>query len=137
MAKPYITVRNLHKSYKNPAGANKVLTGIDLEISSGDFVAIVGASGIGKTTLLNMLTGVDSPNEGTITIGDQDISDTGEALTKWRARNIGIVFQLFQLLPTLTVAENVAFPMDFTNTHPADQRLQIAINLLGKMMWPC
>lgn len=132
MAVPYVTVRNLHKAYETPAGPLPVLKGIDLDINQGDFVAIVGASGVGKTTLLNMLTAVDKPSDGEIIIGDRIITDDRESRTKWRAKNIGIVFQLFQLLPTLSVVENVVFPMDFTGTHPRGKRRQMALDLLDK-----
>lgn len=132
MPKPYVTIRNLHKAYTTPAGSLAVLRGIDLDINQGDFVAIVGASGVGKTTLLNMLTAVDAPDEGEIVIGDRSVTDTSASRTKWRAKNIGIVFQLFQLLPTLSVAENVVFPMDFTNTHKRGERQAIALDLLDQ-----
>jgi len=132
MAVPYITVRNLHKSYDTPAGKLPVLRGIDLDINKGDFVAIVGGSGVGKTTLLNMLTAVDDPNDGEIVINGRIVTDHRTSRTKWRARNIGIVFQLFQLLPTLSVVENVIFPMDFTGTHARNDRHNIALDLLGQ-----
>lgn len=132
MSQPYVTIRNLHKAYTTPAGSLPVLRDIDLDIHQGDFVAIVGASGVGKTTLLNMLTGVDAPNSGEIVIGDRSVTDTSTSRTKWRAKNIGIVFQLFQLLPTLSVVENVVFPMDFTNTHKRSERHSIAIDLLDQ-----
>lgn len=132
MHKPYITVRNLHKAYETLAGSQPVLTGMDFDIHQGDFVAIVGASGVGKTTLLNMLTGVDAPSTGEVVIGDRVITDTRTSQTKWRAKNIGIVFQLFQLLPTLSVAENIVFPMDFTRTHSRADRRAIALELLDR-----
>lgn len=132
MSQPFVTVRNLHKAYQTPAGSLTVLRGIDLEINKGDFVAIVGASGVGKTTLLNMLTAVDAPDDGQIVIGERSVTDTSSSRTKWRAKTIGIVFQMFQLLPTLTVAENVVFPMDFTNTHKRSERHSIALELLDR-----
>ncbi|GAB4530381.1 MAG: ABC transporter ATP-binding protein [Anaerolineae bacterium] len=132
MPKPYVTIRNLHKAYTTPAGSLAVLGGIDLDINQGEFVAIVGASGVGKTTLLNMLTAVDTPDSGEIIIGERSVTDTSTSQTKWRAKNIGIVFQMFQLLPTLSVAENVVFPMDFTGTHKRSERHAIALNLLDQ-----
>jgi putative ABC transport system ATP-binding protein len=132
MSKPHVTIRNLHKAYESPAGSLPVLQGIDLDLHRGEFAAIVGASGVGKTTLLNMLTAVDAPDKGEIVIGERAVTDTGSSRTKWRAKNIGIVFQLFQLLPTLSVAENVVFPMDFTNTHKRSERHAIALDLLDQ-----
>lgn len=132
MAVPYITVRNLYKSYNTPAGELPVLRGIDMDINKGDFVAIVGGSGVGKTTLLNMLTAVDNPNDGEIVVSGRIVTDHRTSRTKWRARNIGIVFQLFQLLPTLSVVENVIFPMDFTGTHARKDRHSIALDLLDQ-----
>lgn len=130
---PFIEITNLVKNYDTPAGPHNVLSGIDLSINAGDFIAIVGPSGSGKTTLLNMITGVDTPTKGHIRIGEVDITAAQpQQLTKWRAKNIGIVFQLFQLLPTLTAAENVMFPMDFTNTHPRAQRRQEALRILNR-----
>ena len=91
---------------------------IDLEIDRGDFIALVGPSGGGETTFLNMITGVDRPTSGMVVVDGVDVSTTSESrLTCWRARNIGIVFQFFQLLPTLTVLENVTMPMDFARVH--------------------
>ena len=88
-----------------------MLRGIDLELKRGDFVALVGSSGGGKTTFLNMITGVDKPSSGLVFVDGVDIANTSERkLTRWRGRNVGIVFQFFQLLPTLTVVENVMMP---------------------------
>lgn len=131
MAEPFITVRDLVKTYPTPAGPLNVLRGINLDISKGDFVALVGPSGSGKTTFLNMLTGIDTPSSGSITVGDREITRrNGHRLTKWRAQHIGIVFQFFQLLPTLSVAANVMAPMDFANVWKSDERLARALQLL-------
>ncbi len=133
MSEPFIKINNLVKNYDTPAGSLNVLKDVNFEAKQGDFIAIVGPSGIGKTTLLNMLTGVDKPTEGMVQIGEVNVSNASERqLTKWRASNIGIVFQQFQLLPTLSVAENVMFPMDFTNTHPTPERREIAESILGQ-----
>jgi putative ABC transport system ATP-binding protein len=133
MPEPFIKVRNLVKTYETPAGPTNVLRGIDLEIQKGDFVSILGPSGSGKTTFLNMLTAVDEPTSGEILVGDVEITSVPQRkLTKWRARNVGIVFQFFQLLPTLTVAENVMAPMDFANVYKPSDRRKIALDLLDR-----
>jgi len=133
MAEPFIQVSNLVKTFDTPAGPLNVLRGIDLEIHRGDFVAIVGPSGSGKTTFLNMLTAVDTPTSGEIVIGGVPITQIPQRkLTKWRARNVGIVFQFFQLLPTLTVLENVMAPMDFANVWKPRERKDIALRLLDR-----
>lgn len=133
MAEPFIQIRNLVKTFDTPAGPLNVLRGIDLDIHKGDFVALVGPSGSGKTTFLNMLTAVDAPTSGDVTIGGVPITQAPQRkLTKWRARNIGIVFQFFQLLPTLTVAENVMAPMDFAGVWKPGERRDVALKLLDR-----
>jgi putative ABC transport system ATP-binding protein len=131
MAEPFITVRNLVKTYDTPAGPHNVLRGINLDIQRGDFVALIGPSGSGKSTFLNMLTAIDAPTSGEISIDGTNITRTRPGkLTKWRARNIGIVYQFFQLLPTLSVANNVVAPMDFANVWKANERRNQALALL-------
>ena len=121
------------KTYKTPAGPLNVLRGLDLELEKGDFVALVGPSGGGKTTFLNMLTGVDKPTSGMVFVDGVDVANTSERkLTRWRGRNVGIVFQFFQLLPTLTVVENVMMPMDFCNVHKPKERRDKAMSLLER-----
>lgn len=133
MAEPFIQLRNLVKTFDTPAGPLNVLRGIDLDIHKGDFVALVGPSGSGKTTFLNMLTAVDTPTSGEITVDGVPITQVPQRrLTKWRARNIGIVFQFFQLLPTLTVAENVIAPMDFAGVWKPRERRDVALKLLDR-----
>ncbi|GAB4407495.1 MAG: ABC transporter ATP-binding protein [Anaerolineae bacterium] len=133
MAEPFIQVSNLVKTFDTPAGPLNVLRGIDLQVHRGDFVAIVGPSGSGKTTFLNMLTAVDTPTSGEVVIGGVPITQIPQRkLTKWRARNVGIVFQFFQLLPTLTVLENVMAPMDFANVWKPRERKEIALKLLDR-----
>ncbi len=133
MPEPLIQITNLVKTYDTPAGPLGVLQGIDLEIGRGDFVALVGPSGGGKTTFLNMITGVDRPTSGMVSVDGVDVSNTSERkLTRWRARNIGIVFQFFQLLPTMTVLENVIMPMDFAGVHPKRDRRDKAMALLER-----
>ncbi len=129
----FIECRNLVKTYETPAGPLNVLRGIDIQINQGDFVALLGPSGSGKTTFLNMLTGVDTPTTGEVSVGDKNITkERQSALTKWRARNVGIIFQFFQLLPTLTVVENVMAPMDFANVWKPSERRKRALDLLDR-----
>jgi putative ABC transport system ATP-binding protein len=133
MALPFIQISNLSKSYETPAGPLCVLGGINLEISKGDFIALVGPSGGGKTTFLNMLTGVDRPTAGDVIVDGIDVSHTNERkLTRWRGRKVGIVFQFFRLLPTMTVLENVVAPMDFCNVHKQSERKEKALALLER-----
>ena len=133
MPEPFIQISNLVKTYETPAGPLNVLREINLEIGKGGFVALVGPSGGGKTTFLNMITGVDKPTSGTVFVGGVDVANTSERkLTSWRGRNIGIVFQFFQLLPTLTVLENVMMPMDFGNVHRPQERRDKAMALLER-----
>lgn len=133
MSEPFIQIRNLVKTFDTPAGPLNVLRGIDLDIQKGDFIALVGPSGSGKTTFLNMLTAVDSPTSGDIMVDGVSITQASQRrLTKWRARNIGIVFQFFQLLPTLTVAENVVAPMDFAGVWKPRERQDVAVKLLDR-----
>jgi putative ABC transport system ATP-binding protein len=134
MNEPYIRIRNLVKHYETPNGSLSVLQGIDLDINKGDFVAIVGPSGAGKTTLLNMITAIDNPTGGEVAIGDIPVTRTPQQkLTKWRARNMGIVFQFFQLLPTISVLHNVMFPMDYANVHTPSQRRDQASSWLARL----
>lgn len=130
MAEPFIQVHDLVKTFDTPAGPLNVLRGISLEIPKGTFATIVGPSGSGKTTFLNMLTAVDAPTSGEIIVGGVPVTQVPQRkLTKWRARNIGIVFQFFQLLPTLTVLENVMMPMHYVGSYKG-QRRQRAMELL-------
>jgi putative ABC transport system ATP-binding protein len=133
MPEPFIKTSSLVKTYDTPVGPLKVLRGIDLELRKGSFVALVGPSGVGKTTFLNMLTGIDKPTSGTVFVGGMDVTNDSESkLTRWRGRNIGIVFQFSQLLPTLTVLENVVMPMDFCNVHKREERRDRAMALLRR-----
>ncbi|HML20572.1 MAG TPA: ABC transporter ATP-binding protein [Aggregatilinea sp.] len=134
MNSPFVTCRNLVKNYETPTGSLEVLKGVNLEIQSGDFVAIIGPSGAGKTTLLNMITGVDKSTGGEVVVGDRRVTDTPQPqLVKWRAQTIGIVFQFFQLLPTISVADNIVFPMDYANVHKPAQRRDYALSLLARL----
>jgi len=129
-----ISMQRISKTYETPAGSFRALKNIDLDIATGEFVAIVGKSGSGKSTLLNMIGGIDRPTSGALTIGGTSIADLDHnEIASWRGRNIGFVFQFFQLLPTLTVAENVMLPMDFCGTMPRGQRRARAMQLLDRV----
>jgi putative ABC transport system ATP-binding protein len=132
-----ITMQRITKTYETPAGSFKALRDVDLQIAAGEFVAIVGKSGSGKSTLLNMIGGIDRPSSGVLTIGGSSIGSlTHNQLAAWRGRSIGFVFQFFQLLPTLTVAENVMLPMDFCGTLPPNARRPRAEQLLARVGVP-
>jgi ABC-type lipoprotein export system ATPase subunit len=129
--KPAIVLRNVEKVYENAAGKFVALKSINLQLNYGQFISIVGKSGCGKSTLLNMITGIDHPTAGDVIIGDEHIykmSESKRAL--WRGRNMGVVFQFFQLLPTLTLLENTMLPMDFCNLYPFYERPERAMELL-------
>ncbi len=133
-AEPLITLQNVVKTYTTPAGSFRALRGIDLQIQKGEFVTVVGKSGSGKSTLLNMLTGIDRPTSGEVIVGQAPIHQLGEGKTaRWRGRNVGIVFQFFQLLPTLTVVENIMLSMDFGKAFPVRERKPRALRLLDQV----
>ena len=126
-----ISLNQVSKTYQTPAGKFAALKQIDLEVKPGEFVGIVGKSGSGKSTLLNMVAGIDRPSSGSVAVAGTEIQDLSEnKLAVWRGRNVGFVFQFFQLLPTLTVAENVILPMDFSGTVPFRERRKRAVALL-------
>lgn len=126
-----IEMRNIIKVYKNAAGGFTALNGIDLAIDRGEFVGVIGKSGSGKSTLINMIAGIDRPTSGEVIVGDTAVHKLSEnAMARWRGRNLGIVFQFFQLLPTLSVIENIMLPMDFCHTYPLRQRKKRAMELL-------
>jgi putative ABC transport system ATP-binding protein len=132
-----IASRGLTKTYQTPAGSFPALRGVDLDVARGEFVAIVGRSGSGKSTLLNLMAGLDRPTEGTLRVGDQSIHELqNHRLAAWRGRSVGVVFQFFQLLPTLTVLENVMLPMDFAGAYSATERRRRAIELLERVEVP-
>jgi ABC-type lipoprotein export system ATPase subunit len=130
-----IDMHGIVKVFKNAAGEFTVLKGIDLTINRGEFVSIVGKSGSGKSTLLNMITGIDHPTRGKMVIGGTDIYTgvTESQRSKWRGRNLGIVFQFFQLLPMLTLVENVMLAMDFADMYDFDERPGRAMDLLKRV----
>jgi putative ABC transport system ATP-binding protein len=125
-----IVLKELNKRY----GAFTALRGVGLEVQAGEFVAVVGKSGSGKSTLLNLIAGIDSASAGEVWVGGSAVHTMNETqLASWRGRNMGVVFQFFQLLPTLTAAENVMLPMDFCDTWPAHERRPRALALLERL----
>ena len=129
-----IALHRVNKTYETPAGKFAALKDIDLEIEPGQFVGIVGKSGSGKSTLLNMVAGIDRPSAGSVAVAGTEIQSLSEnKLASWRGRNIGFVFQFFQLLPTLTAAENVMLPMDFAKSIPLRERRKRAVALLERV----
>ncbi|MFN2118771.1 MAG: ABC transporter ATP-binding protein, partial [Anaerolineales bacterium] len=126
-----IQLRDVHKSYKTAVGDYPALRGIDLDIQAGEFVSVIGKSGSGKTTLINMITGIDRPTSGEVWVNQTAVHTLSEsAMARWRGKNLGIVFQFFQLLPIISVVENVMLPMDFCRTYPLREREPRALHLL-------
>lgn len=129
-----IQLEGITKVYRTKGGETPALNSINLEIGTGEYVAIVGRSGSGKSTLLNLISGIDHPTEGTIKIEGELISRMNESqLASWRGRNIGIVFQFFQLIPTLTILENLRLAMEFVNVIPKAERKARAMKLLQEV----
>jgi ABC-type lipoprotein export system ATPase subunit len=126
-----IRLHSVIKTFKNAAGEFTVLKGLDLTLRKGEFVAIVGKSGSGKSTLLNMITGIDHPTSGQVVINGTDLYTMTESQRAlWRGKNLGIVFQFFQLLPMLSLLENVMLPMDYVGLYDFDDRPKHALELL-------
>ncbi len=129
--KPAIVLRGVHKTYENAAGRFVALHNVDLQLNYGQFVSVVGKSGSGKSTLLNMITGIDHPTSGEVIVGDKHIYRLSESQrARWRGRQIGVVFQFFQLLPMLTLLENTMLPMDYCDVFPFNERPERALELL-------
>ena len=129
-----VEIRKLSKVYERGKEKIEVLHHVDLDIEKGDFLALMGPSGSGKTTLLNLIGGLDSPTEGTLTIAGRRIDDLGEgALAKWRAANVGFVFQFYNLLPMLSARRNVELPLLLTRLGAAQRKRNagIALDLVG------
>ncbi len=129
-----IELSGVTKAYDVAAGKFLALKDVDMQVDEGEFVAVVGKSGSGKSTLINMITGIDNPTSGEVFVASTPVHALNqEQLAVWRGKNVGIVFQFFQLLPTLTVAENVVLPMDFCNMYSSRERRERAIALLDKV----
>jgi putative ABC transport system ATP-binding protein len=129
-----IEVIDVVKAYPLSAGEVTAIDRLSLQIADGEFVAVVGRSGSGKTTLLNLLAGIDRPTSGTVRVAGADLGSLSESdLAGWRGSSVGLVFQFFQLLPTLTVVENVMLPMDFARKIPVGERRDRAQRLLVRV----
>jgi putative ABC transport system ATP-binding protein len=129
-----INLRDVAKTYKTGAGEVTVLEDVTMSVQKGEFVGVVGPSGSGKSTLLNMITGIDRPSRGEVLVDGQAVHKLSQnQLARWRGRSVGVVFQFFQLLPTLTVLENVILPMDFCGVYGRRQRRRRALHLLEQV----
>jgi ABC-type lipoprotein export system ATPase subunit len=128
---PAIVLRDVDKVYENAAGEFVALKAVNMQLDYGQFISIVGKSGCGKSTLLNMITGIDHPTGGEVIVGNQHIYEMNKSdLALWRGKNMGVVFQFFQLLPTLTLLENTILPMDYCKVYPFNERPERAMELL-------
>lgn len=126
-----VDLRDVHKYYKTAIGDFRALNSVDLQIQAGEFVSVIGKSGSGKSTLLNMITGIDRPTTGEVYVNGTAVHELNEnKMARWRGKNLGIVFQFFQLLPTISVIENIMLPMDFCRTYPMREREKRALSLL-------
>jgi len=131
---PAIELRSTAKVYPTPQGAFHALSGVSLTIDAGELVAVIGRSGSGKSTLIHLIAGIDRPTSGEVWVGGCAVHALRErALAAWRGRHVGIVFQFFQLLPTLTVLENTMLPLDFTGALPPARARERALQLLARV----
>ncbi len=130
---PLVRVMDVHKSYTVGDMQIPVLQGVSFDVNPGEFVAIVGPSGNGKSTLLNMITGIDHPTAGQVIVNGQAVHTMSEnQLAAWRGRDLGVVFQFFQLLPALSLLQNIILPMDFVQRWPKAERKERAMQLLAQ-----
>ena len=131
---PLIALRAVSKDHPTPAGPFAAVADVSLEVAHGELVAVVGQSGSGKSTLLNLVAGIDRPTRGEVWVGGTAVHRLAERdMARWRGRSVGVVFQFFQLLPTLTAIENVMLPMDFCNAWPPRERHARALALLERL----
>ena len=131
-----VRLDNVEKVFKTKAGPFIALRSVDLQIKGGESVAIVGPSGSGKSTLINMITGIDRPTSGEVHVAGERLTGMSEnKVAKWRGRNVGVVFQFFQLMPTLTILENVMMPMHYCRTYKG-QRRERALEMLELVKVP-
>ena len=129
-----VEVIDVVKSFPVGDGEITVLKGISFEVKSGEFVSIVGPSGNGKSTLLNMITGIDRPTDGDVVVTGCEVNKMSEnQLASWRGENVGIIFQFFQMLPALSLLQNVILPMDFANKYTPKERRERAMSLLERV----
>ncbi len=129
-----IDLRNVRKTFDGPAGPIHALRNVTLKVNPGEFVGIRGPSGSGKSTLINMMTGIDRPTSGDVTMAGQSLNVLNEnLLARWRGKHIGVIFQFFQLLPTLTIIENTMLPMDFCRVWKSRERPERAMHLLEQV----
>jgi len=134
LSAPMIRMRGIAKVFRTPVGDFTALSGIDVDFREGEFVSVVGKSGSGKSTLINMITGIDRPTAGEVLIGEVAIHHLNESqMSRWRGRNLGIVFQFYQLLPMLSLLENVMLPMDFCDMYALQERGPRAMDLLDQV----
>jgi putative ABC transport system ATP-binding protein len=134
MSEPLIELRRVVKQYQGKAGAVTALKGIDLQVSAGEFVAVLGKSGAGKTTLVNVISGIDRPTSGEIRVAGTPVHALGEDdRAAWRGRSVGVVYQFFQLLPTLSVLHNVMLPMDLAGRLSVREQKERAMRLLDQV----
>ncbi len=131
---PLVRLRGVHKRYKREQNEIHVLAGIDLEVKEGDFLALMGPSGSGKSTLLNLIGGIDKPSEGEVWVAGQSLGTLSSgALAAWRARHVGFIFQLYNLIPVLTAQQNVELPLLLTRLSGKErkERVALALRLVG------
>jgi putative ABC transport system ATP-binding protein len=129
-----VDLQQVVKTYTDSAVLFTALKGIDLHIDGGEFLSIIGKSGSGKSTLINMITGIDRPTSGRVLVGGTAVHDLDEeGLALWRGRTVGVIFQFFQLLPTLTAVENVMLPMDYSRLYAPQERPERALHLLEQV----
>jgi putative ABC transport system ATP-binding protein len=137
MTQSFISLAGVSRSYQAAGATFTALADVHLKIEKGDFVAIVGQSGSGKSTLLNILSGIDRPSAGSVSVAGTEVHALSESqMSKWRGDAVGIVFQFFQLLPTLTALENIMLPMDFANRWPLRERRVRALALMERLGVP-
>src|SRR5512133_2811467 len=131
---PLIELEDVVKVYETPAGSLTALKGVSLGVDGGEFVAVIGKSGSGTSTLANMITGIDRPTSGRVVIDGTAVHELSEGATaQWRGRTVGVVFQFFQLLPTLSLLDNVVLPMEFCRLWTPSERRERAHELLTRV----
>jgi len=131
---PMVAVRRVHKVYRRGNEQVDVLKGVDLDVPEGEFLALMGPSGSGKTTLLNLIAGIDRPSEGSVVVGGTDVAALDEgALARWRSRNVGFIFQFYNLIPVLSALENVELPLLLTRLSGRErrERAMTALKVVG------